>query len=200
MNNDYRMTPLMRQDLRNKLRKYHTLFNYSRCQAWQLEELIVKAINSDIYANHSVIWSPSGHNVDWDISVMANDIKYPIQIKSGQTTAKHLILSGHRLGRFKGDFTAISDYLNSKTDNIISVSYNCRNDDNGMYHDYCVRHINHYVLADVESDKWVKKGKSYYQENKHGTKLSISPSMSWQVWWRIPLEKIVESDSFSIEN
>ena len=48
----YRLTPRMVQSLRHDLHRYHDLFSGGRCQGWELEELIVRAIKSDAQANH----------------------------------------------------------------------------------------------------------------------------------------------------
>jgi hypothetical protein len=44
----YKLTDIMLQNLEKDLRKFHELFQGGRCQAWQLEELIAKAIRSDL--------------------------------------------------------------------------------------------------------------------------------------------------------
>ena len=40
----------MLQDLESSLRKFHALFGGGRCDGWQLEELLVRAIQSDTQA------------------------------------------------------------------------------------------------------------------------------------------------------
>lgn len=46
----YKLTPRMLQDLESGLRKFHDLFGSGRCDGWQLEELLVRAIQSDTQA------------------------------------------------------------------------------------------------------------------------------------------------------
>ena len=41
----YKLTERMLQRFENDLRKYHELFSGKRCETWNLEELIFKAIN-----------------------------------------------------------------------------------------------------------------------------------------------------------
>ncbi len=111
----YRLTPRMEQHFRKSLACYHDIFDGGRCSGWELEELIVKAIRSDNNANHLPRWREGGHDDYADIFVRADDKEYGIQIKSGQIKADKdgvfLILSGHRLGRFKGDLDRITTYL-----------------------------------------------------------------------------------------
>jgi hypothetical protein len=46
----YKLTNVMLQNLEKNLIEFHKLFQGGRCQAWQLEELVAKAINSDFNA------------------------------------------------------------------------------------------------------------------------------------------------------
>ncbi len=50
----YKLTDRMLQALEKDLRKFHELFQGGRCQAWQLEELIAKAIRSDFNKSESM--------------------------------------------------------------------------------------------------------------------------------------------------
>lgn len=94
----------MIQQFEKDLNKFHELFQGGRCQAWQLEELIAKAIRSDFSKNEKVVWKGNGHDIGCDILI--ND-KIEIQIKSGVIANDKLVLSGHRLGRFNGDLKEI---------------------------------------------------------------------------------------------
>ena len=76
----YKLTDIMLQNLEKDLRKFHELFQGGRCQAWQLEELIAKAIRSDFKKSEQVIWKGNGHDIGCDISV---NNQYEMQIKSG---------------------------------------------------------------------------------------------------------------------
>jgi len=194
----YRLTPRMLQDLRNSLGTYHGLFNGGRCQAWELEELITRAINSDTRTQHHARWNEGGHDDHEDIQVRINGRTIGIQIKSGQVKPRNetLTISGHRLTRFNGDFEAISDYLNSRDVDIISVSYNKIDNDQGRQHEYTVRYIEIDRLCGVFPERWQEHGQQFIQENDYGILFSLRPSMSWQVWWEIPLNQAEEADRF----
>ncbi|MCZ0931857.1 MAG: hypothetical protein OXJ52_01725 [Oligoflexia bacterium] len=59
--------------------------------------------------------------------------------------------------------------------------------------DYLIYEIDPSILKPSKS--WIKKGKSYYQVNEKNVNLTISPSMSWQIWWEIPIEILESSGS-----
>ena len=113
----YRLTPRMRQILRGKLKEYHLLFSSGGCSGRSLEELIFTSIRLDNDANHYATWKRIGHDNEADICVRVNDKTYPLdiksgeikQIKSGDHRKPHLVLSGHRMTRFRGDFKAITE-------------------------------------------------------------------------------------------
>ena len=192
----YRLTPRMIQNFDHSLRRFHDLFSGGRCDGWQLEELLVKAIQSDMQSQHSVFWQGGSHDDKADMRVRTNGEIHPLQIKSGRVQGKRdpkLVLSGHRLGRFNGNLSAIADYLNRGTANIISVSYEQIDDERGRLHKYTVSYVDAERLQGVNADEWIKSGASFTQTNPSGVVLSLNPSMSWQIWWRIPVHLIHET-------
>ena len=194
----YKMTPRMLQSLRRDLETYHRLFDGGRCSGWQLEELIVKAIKSDTQANHHVLWSEAGHDDVADITVHVNSVSYQIQVKSGQIIQQNLKLSGHRLGRYEGNLSKITNYLNSKSAHLLSIPYVKVDDRSGRRHEYTVCYIDIKYLQGITPDGWEKPGASYIQLNQYEVEFRLSPSMSWQIWWKIPLELIELSETFVI--
>ena len=192
----YRLTPRMIQNFEHSLRRFHDLFSGGRCDGWQLEELLVKAIQSDMQFQHSVFWQGGSHDDKADMRVRTNGEVHPLQIKSGRVQGKRdpkLVLSGHRLGRFNGNLSAIADYLNRGTANIISVPYSQVDDERGREHRYTVSYMDAERLQGVNADAWIKSGASFTQTNPSGVVLSLMPSMSWQIWWRIPVHLIHET-------
>lgn len=186
----------MLQNFEKDLKKFHDLFQGGRCQAWQLEELLAKAIRSDFSSSHKVLWKGNGHDIGYDILV---DDKHDIQVKSGVVKKDILTLSGHRLGRFKGDIEKITDFLNSSTYNLLAVPYKKHEDKKGVQHIYQILYTNTDILKldnykDWKEIKGKKGGVSYKATNKYGVELSLSPSMSWQIWWEIPLSVIPEEN------
>lgn len=196
----YRLTPRMLQHFRHDLERYHQLFTGGRCSGWELEELLVRAIKSDTQAAHHVHWKEAGHDDEADIVVRTNGDEHPIQVKSGriQTQKNRLVLSGHRLGRFQGDFVQITEYLNSKSANFISVPYRLIEDGRGRIHAYRLTYIDAEKLRGLQTGRWLESGAAFKQKNAFGVDLSLNPSMSWQVWWHIPMELVEETEEFII--
>ncbi len=193
----YKLTPRMLQQLYRNLEKYHELFDGGRCSGWELEEILVKAIKSDTQAQHQVFWEESGHDDKADIRIRTNGEEYPIQIKSGEVKNSRLVLSGHRFSRFEGDLKKITEYLIAKSDNMISVPYEKVDDDRGRQHIYQVSYLRINSLK-PNSPQWETKGKTLYHTNHYGVRISLHPSMSWQVWWRIPIPLIEQEEPFII--
>ncbi len=194
----YRLTPRMLQRLKTDLSKYHDLFNSKRCSGWELEELIVAAIKSDTQAQHHVQWQEAGHDDRADIIVHIKTLEYPVQIKSGSIKTNKLTLSGHRLGRFKGDMKEIVDYLNNQAANIMAIPYRQINSNQGRQHIYRVGYVDIRNLTNLDAHAWGLKGKQWIQVNSAGVEFSLRPSMSWQIWWRIPCNLVEMTDEFII--
>ena len=194
----YKMTARMMQHFEADLKQYHTLFDGDRCSGWELEELIVRAIRSDTTAQHQPRWKEAGHDDKADILVRTNGEEHPIQIKSGTIQKNRLVISGHRLGKFEGDLREISAYLNRATAHILAIPYQQTNDDLGRHHQYRICSVPVWVLHQVNKDGWEKKGKQYIQISKEGIEYSLRPSMSWQIWWKIPIELITVEKTLHI--
>lgn len=197
----YRLTPRMLQHFRHDLEKYHQLFTGGRCSGWELEELLVRAIKSDTQAAHHVRWKEAGHDDEADIVVRTNGDEHPIQVKSGKIQVKknRLVLSGHRLGRFQEDLNQITEYLNSKSANFISVPHRLIEDGRGRRHAYKLTYMDAEKLRGLAPGGWSKSGSAFKQENDFGVDFSLNPSMSWQVWWSIPMDLVEETDEFVID-
>ena len=188
----------MEQEFRLLLKRYHELFDGGRCQSWELEELIVKAIKSDTTANHHPKWQEAGHDDLADILVVANQKEYQLQVKSGKIDKKrNLTLSGHRLGRFEGDLKQISDYLNSRSAQILAVPYRKEDGAGGRRHIYRFCNIPTALMQNIEKNSWEERGKSYVAHNDSGVEFKLVPGMSWQIWWKIPLDVLTLESEFS---
>lgn len=189
----------MLQSLRKDLGTYHDLFSGGRCLGWELEELMTRAIKSDTQAHHHVIWSEGGHDSEADLKVKVGDDAFLIQVKSGQVKNGFLVLSGYRMGRFKGDMKSMTTYLNEREADIVAVPYEAIEDkEKGKVHVYKLGYVGANLLAGLDWEKWEKPKASYEQVNQHGVMLSITPTMSWQVWWKIPVEIIDWTKEFRV--
>lgn len=186
----YKLTARMVQHFKSDLGKYHDLFDGGRCSSWELEELIVRAIKSDTQAQHQVFWREAGHDDKEDINIDVGGVSHKVQVKSGRESGGKLRLSGHRLGRFQGDLHAITDYLNTAGANFITVPYQKVEDDTGRHHKYTICYIDVENMRGLEVNKWEEHGKQHRQTNEKGVEFSLRPSMSWQIWWGIPLDLV----------
>lgn len=122
-----------------------------------------------------------------------------MQIKSGVVDNDFLVLSGHRLGRFKGDLEQITNFLNENRYLIISVPYKDSECRLGKTHAYQLIYLDSDFLKIENYKMWQEKkgkkgGNSYFCTNQYGVFLTISPSMSWQIWWKIPIQNIKEEN------
>lgn len=203
----YRLTARMEQTLRQYLEKYHDLFDGGRCSGWELEELVFKSIQSDSTAGHHATWQEGGHDDDADIRVRVNGVVYPLQIKSGEikqiksgvVKSPHLVLSGHRLGRFDGNFEDMTEYLNEERADFLAIPYRKVDDDKGRHRIYQVVYVEQSYLRQLKSTQWENISKSSWKQiNMHGVIFTLHPTMSWQVWWRIPLSLVKHSPEFVI--
>ena len=194
----YRLTPRMMQHFRRDLERYHDLFTGGRCSGWELEELLVRAILSDSQAHHHAIWTEKGRDDEADIRVQVNGTEHLLQVKSGEVNAGRLVLSGHRLGRFQGDLIRITDYLRSRTADFLSVAYRKVDDATGRRHIYQISYVESTLLHQLDANSWERPNSSYKQESDEGVIFTITPSMSWQVWWRIPLAHVDQEQPIEI--
>ena len=195
-----KFTPRMRQTFQRSLEKFHMLFQRDRVAGWQLEELIFRAIKSDTQANHYVQWIRGGRGDKSDIVVTESGRTHLIQIKSGQIQntrpalsksgtkrTPHLVLSSHRMGRFDGDLAAITQYLNDKRDDMLSVSGRTEDDEQGRRFHYKIYYVAAARTQGLDPDGWQRNGSQFVQVNRFGVEVSLRPSMSWQVWFKVPL-------------
>ena len=193
----YKLTPRMLQIFEKNLVEFHKLFDGDRCSGWQLEELIVNAVKSDTTAQHHVFWTEGGHDSKADIRIRTNGKEFLMQIKSGKATKKHINLSGPRHTRFNEDIEQITQSLLDRTDNIISTVYKKIDGKSGRKHIYQVSYI-HIDLLKSDHSSWEEKGTSHYHTNKFDVVLKLSPKMSWQVWWKIPIQLAEQENPFII--
>lgn len=192
----FQLTPIMLQHVERQLRSYHDIFQGSRCSSVQMEEIVVQAVRSDYNHQHRVFWRGSGHDDREDIRIENNEV-FRIQVKSGQVEnigrgkdkRAYLKLSGNRTTRFD-NMQDRTRYLNESDSNIISFSYEKQEDDEGITHVYRVRYVDRSLLHGLDPELWEPRGKSLYQTNKDGVIFRLTATMSSQVWWNIPLDKL----------
>ena len=198
----YKLTPRMLKGFERNLKKYHTLFDEGRCEGIQQEELLVKGIKTCSTAQ--VVWQGKGHDDNPDIVITSKKAKNPFRISSGKEQTKGIKISGYRLGTHNGNFTSITNYLNSREENIIGITYDKDDDETRCKHIYRLYYLNISKLKGITVNKWVKKKSrsknppTRIQKNSHNVELSVHPSMSWQVWWLVPKDIFEETQEVVI--
>ncbi|MBC6436822.1 MAG: hypothetical protein GDA52_01495 [Rhodobacteraceae bacterium] len=144
------------------------------------------------------MWKEAGHDGQADIRIRTNGKVWPVNVKSGKIRRESLVLSGHRLGRFQGDFGAISDYLNTPVADIIAVPHEAREDATGRHHIYTTLYIPKEMLQGADATRWERQGAQYIQTSDKSVLFSLRPAMSWQIWWTIPIRGLVSERALQI--
>ncbi len=200
----YKLTPKMLKEFKSSLRKYHKLFDGGRCEGFQQQELIVKAIKTDARSNLEVFWKGKTHKDKPDIIIKTKEEEHLFKVRSGDEEEDKIIISGYRLGKHDGNFSSITQYLNSREENIIGITYDKEDGKTRSKHIYRLYYLNISKLKGITTNKWVKKSTSRsknptrIQTNSHNVEFSVHPSMSWQVWWSVPKDIFEEKQEVVI--
>ena len=132
-----------------------------------------------------------GHDVGKDVQIIETNGKVnDIQIKSGKVEKSNMVVSGHRTGRFEGDLNKIKEFLNSNKYDTFLIPYRKEEDKLGRRFVYKIfyAHSNIFKIDNNWEPKIGKKGgKTFFTQNSKGVKMSLRISMSWQIWYEIPL-------------
>lgn len=202
----YQLTSSMQHVLRRYLNQYHELFDSKGCSGLELEELIFKAIQSDrtsgLYATRREIRRSDQAN----IRVEVNGKMHLLQIRqgaikragSGEARKPHLVILGPQLKHFKHDFEKITEHLNSSSSDILSVLYRKLQDDEGGHHSYQFLYVENMYLGQLNPNQWERAKLNWRQINPYGVIFTVRPSVNWQIWWRIPLSLVNQSEEFRI--
>ena len=192
----------MSRHLRADLKRYHALVSSQRCSGIALEELIVRAVKSDVEVSCRVIWRGPGHDDQPDISISEDGRIQHIRVKSGKIKNKtgYLDLSGFRLGRYEKDWGKITSYLNATVGDLISLSHRKTKSENYITHIYQPAYVDASILRGLKIGHWGKRQSCYEQTNKFGVLFSVRPTMSWQIWWSIPLSLVHFGEAFEVQS
>jgi len=125
-----------------------------------------------------------------DFSLVYNkNKKVRISVKSGAVIKNNLVISGSRLTKFECMESKV-EYLNNKIiDGIISVRFVLNKQ--GKYQKCEFRYIDSRVFQPLQADAFTQRVKSSYESiSKNGIVTELYPKMSWQVWYKIPLNLV----------
>jgi len=182
----FELSKITVKTLASSLTMYHGLFQHNKCEAKEMEELVAKAIDMDPQYTGSVNWRSGSHEPGSDIVVGSTKLS----IKSGSIRKDILTVSGNRLTKARGDFNVINSLLKSYvSDVVICLVYT---EIDGVYK---VVYVDSSVfLYPSEAKCWLpamskKSGSisSYTWSPDNGLVVKVTPAMSWQVWWHIPI-------------
>lgn len=183
----FEMSEIVIKILEQKLIMYHGLFQQNKCEAKEMEELVASALDIDPVNAGFVDWKSGSHTPGSDIIIHNNN---KLSIKSGTIEKNMIVISGNRLTKAKENFNIINSLLKSYiSDVMICFIYN---QINGCYQ---IFYIDSNVFMYPDSAKsWKpivskKSGliSSWCYIVSNGMLIKITPAMSWQVWWYVPL-------------
>jgi len=115
-------------------------------------------------------------------------------MKSGKLNDNFISISGHRLTKANGDFDEINRILKSNVSNLVVC---CNYTLSTGKKQYIIRYIDEEKFSyPITGSEWkpkysTRKNKieaSLYEWNSpNGIRMTITPSMSWQIWWFVSL-------------
>jgi len=106
-----------------------------------------------------------------------------------------MIVSGHRTGRFKEDLNEIKEFLNSNKYDTFLIPYREEVDELGKRFIYQIFYADSNIFKidnDWEQKNSEKGTKTFFTQNSKGVKIFLRPSMSWQIWYEIPLSILTD--------
>lgn len=183
----FEMSPITTTSLKTSLTVYHGLFRQNKCEAKEMEELVASALKIDPIYTDKVEWKSGSHEPGSDIIIP--NIK--LSIKSGTIKDETITISGNRLTKAKENFNIINSLLKSYVSDVMICFVYEKKDDT-----YQVIYVDSdvFIYPELASDwKNVMSKKSgnttaWTWTPPNDMLVKITPSMSWQVWWHIPLK------------
>lgn len=185
------------QYLKQAIRTYHGIFQENKLTGNELEEALYNALGYDPLLHGHLRWNSGSHNSKADIWIdqgfFATEKIFTISVKSGTLKQKgsQVQISGHRLSAANSNMNTINLMLRDRISDIMICFVHHQ-----KLHTYEVFYIDAPIFDYPQSgDAWKafispKKGvvTSYSYTSPRGMFCEITPSQSWQIWWRIPMD------------
>ena len=175
--------------LRQKLLAFHGLFTENKCSGSLIEEVFVRSLDMESSYGESIEWASGSHNSGPDI-VINKPVRITLSVKSGTIQGNILLVSGHRMTTAKGDLNKINDILGSNvSDVVVCFVYSKANKSYQIVYVDATVFVYPNLASMWESKMSEKTGKivRYIWTAPNGLVAEVTPSMSWQVWWKIPM-------------
>jgi hypothetical protein len=188
----FELSDISIQNLTNNLNLFHQIFKKCICKGEYIEELFQQCLEQDPVLTGKVEWKYGSHKSKYDIKIPTDQIS----IKSGTITEGNLVsISGHRLTKLNGDLNEINKTLKSNVSNLVIC---CNFIPVNGKKQYIIRYLDKEVFSYPKfGSEWIpksgKKNKSkskitlYEWTSPNGIYMTITPSMSWQIWRNVPL-------------
>lgn len=211
----------MLKTFQNNLEQYHDVVPDIACKGTVLENLLARSLQEscrNAYPNTFVEWDPESHNKGPDITIheyLENPSKKcSLSVKSGQVSSVkdeyYLNISGSRLQSAIEDaeeknhtdnWLVHGDSIIEHIENIQKKSpvLSVASEKDAYGFTYRMSIIKPKLLTTLpNANEWEKRGNAFFTQNKDGVIATIKPSLSWQIWWTIPVKKILLIDKIRV--
>ncbi len=189
-----------KEKLEQDVHQYHELFQKNRCSSSELEELLTRAVGHSPEYQGKVDWESGSHRTGTDFDVVHGDMIEGASVKSGVWKFKEsmLELSGYRLGRFEENnelrLVDVTSFLwADRSDVTIAFPEVTARVGSVLIPGYQLVYIPKESFVYPSSvEEWVvernKQGAiaAYVWEAPNGLKARIHPTLSYQIWWKVP--------------
>jgi len=197
-------TPQFHTNLEVQLAR-HSLVYTSPPKSTYAEELVVNALKAT-YPLYQINWTPESHQLDYDISVKNDPYEWRLSLKTGKPMRSTLSISGPRLQSvlkaasatppLKAASTtqltpqqgeALVSHLRHVAQSALMLSL-CKPTPSSDK--YWFTELPPALLEPPPWESWTPRGSVITGVNAKGTVLRICTSMSWQIWWDVPLQEL----------
>lgn len=190
------------------LKIFHVPIRNISCKAEYLEELFYTALKHR-YPDANIQWNAGSHSVGTDITLDeagSDGRTYQFSIKSGRertakgTDTSFIDVSGSRLQSklgvtseglpaariWESSGQSLVDWLNNHHKDFIVLMAPSVKEDGVIT--YEIRYVSPELFSYPDASAWVQKGAELRATLASGIEVSLRPTMSWQIWWKIPKE------------
>ena len=191
----FQLDDIAKQNFQREVDRFHQVIYKNRLGAKELEELLCRAIDgSPEYAN-KIQWEAGSNKAGADFDIIHAGTIEKVSVKSGTWKNKETLLHvhGNRLTSHDEDLGRITEFLvQNRSDVTLSTPEVSVKIGAEVILGYELVYIpKEAFVYPTNPHDWVRKigrtGKAtYHWKASSGFQATIHPTMSWQVWWKIP--------------